>query len=123
MGQELSMELAADTPFGHDVFGLRWTDGSGAERTFAPAEVTGSCDNADICNDADVRYVDEASVGLHGHIMLKNSAAAGAVGRIRWSVADGDVDDIILNVTIGADRLIGDASGITVTQRAEALLA
>lgn len=110
----------ADTKFGYDVAGIKWSNAAGNPVVVDPTNVKMTSSNTDVV-EGDAGSLKYLGNGM-GWFMPKDSATEGAQVRLVWSADEtGDKDDVILVFTVLADRLLGEADGITLTERTEAL--
>lgn len=116
--QEISITAPADTKFGYTGLGIRWENAAGAPVSVDPATVSATSSNPDVCED--VRFI--GGDGGEFFFNPKDAADPGSSCVLTFSAVEtGDQDDVRVNYTVGADRLMGVADGITITERTEPL--
>lgn len=117
--QSVDFRAPADTQFGYFGWGIAWTNGAGASVVVPVASVVPASSDEAVVPVANVRYLgdyDIPGVGPQTGVFWFNpldSAATDAVAVITFSADEtGAGDDVMVNYTVAADRLVGSADGI-----------
>jgi hypothetical protein len=117
--QTVDYRAPADTLFGYYGWGIAWTNGAGASVPVAVENVHIASSDEAVVPLANIRYLgtfDVPGQGVKDGAFWFNpldAAPTDAVAVITFSADEtGAGDDVSVNYTVAADRLVGSADGI-----------
>ena len=117
--QTTDFRAPADTPFGYYGWGAHWENGAGAPINVAVDAVKITSSDESVIPLANIRYLGTFDVPVHGvkdgafWFNPLDAAPTDAVCTITFSPDEtGAGDDVSVNYTVAADRLVGSADGI-----------